>query len=135
MKRIEIPLLTNEDGTSFPKDGKCPLCGTAFKDARGVAYISGGALVIDKASGDSIDPSTMGLLKLEAFLGIGFHSGDAEVRDSVHADIVDDLLSDQFEISFCSFQCLKSWLNQLLDGLQSELTDKQRKLARTDNAE
>lgn len=119
MKKIEIPLLTNEDGHTFPMDGDCPACGVPFKITGGFAYMSGGALLIDNVSDDSCRTS-----KMEAFFGIGFHGNDVDVRDSVHAQIVHDLLSDQFDICFCSLQCLKDWLNQLLDTLQSELDDK-----------
>lgn len=116
MTRINLPLLAGTDRPVFPTDGNCPECGKSLITSGGVASLTGGALLVDDATGDSVDTS-----KLEAFFAIGFHGNDVQVRDSVNAQVVDDLQSGQFAVCFCSLACLRLWFNQVVDQLQDDL--------------
>ena len=121
MKMIDLPLMARDSGHTYPDDGNCPACGTSFKDSQGFAYISAGSLLTD-----AVGENSLITFKMESFFGIGFHGNDIDVRDSVHAEIIKDLSSEQFDICFCSFRCLKMWLVEVFDKLQDELDLKRR---------
>ena len=92
-----------------PRDHRCPVCGSSFSD--GVAYLSAGALLLSDDGQDSIDSD-----KLQAFLHVGVHVTDSEMRDSADIPIVMDLRGGQFDLSWCSVACMR---NGLLDVLRN----------------
>lgn len=115
------PLLRKDDGFLYPKDGKCPQCSRQLKDGNGIAYLSAGSLWVDD-NGDSVEGISEAPAHPRAFWDIGFHGSDTDCRDSVNTCLVEDLNSDQFDFQFCSFACMRLWLNGVIDDLENRLT-------------
>jgi hypothetical protein len=107
-------LLKGEGSAVCPAGGKCPICRRSLK--RGFAYISGGALLLDRSELNSIETS-----KLRAFLNIGFHGSNPDCGDCVDAEIVEDLQGGQFDLNFCSFDCLEAWFERIVSRLRGKL--------------
>ena len=59
--------------------------------------------------------------QLKAFLHVGFHGSDPEMRDSGDLMIIDDLSVGQFDLQWCSIRCMRKWLTQLLDKLEANI--------------
>lgn len=117
MSRLPLPLLSGTDGSTYParRDGKCPLCRRTFQAAGGLAYLHCSTLYSDESgtmvNSDSVDTE----------FSIGYHGADVEVRDSVHVTIVESLHHEQFDLNFCSLECLRTWFNSVIDSLAREL--------------
>ena len=111
-----LPLLKGTDPFHYPRDNVCPVCNSSLKNGKGIAYISAGALLMDKQRMNSIDSD-----RLEAFFSIGFHGSKMDMSDSANMLIVDDLVGGQFDLQFYSIRCLRNWLKGLLDQLESQL--------------
>ena len=109
MRVSSSPLLSGSGPPFYPADGRCPVCGGAF--SRGFAYLSGGALQLSADGQDSVhsDPD-----RLQAFLHVGFHGRDSDMRDAANVSIVADLHGGQFDLQWCSVRCMREWLLELL---------------------
>lgn len=118
MAPLSHPLLQYDDSPWFPHIPECPVCGTAFKESNCIAYLSSGALRVDE-NGDSVDARD---LRVESLFHIGFHGVSSDMSDSVDANIVADLQSDQFDLQYCSLKCLRQWLNNVVDELETILS-------------
>lgn len=108
----KLPVLSSTDRPFFPPHGYCPVCERPF--THGFAYLSAGALLLSADGQDSIHTD-----RLQAFLNVGFHGVDREMRDSSDIEVVADLHGGQFDLQWCSIACMRQWLNALLD--QGEL--------------
>ena len=60
-----------------------------------------------------------------AFLNVGFHGVNPDMSDSADIEIVNDLPGGQFDLSFCSLACLRSWFIGLVDQLEDDLAGQQ----------
>ena len=113
---IKFPIQKNDD----PDSNSCVYCGLDI--ANGVAYVSGGAYYAGENGviGDAIKEKK-GRYHL-GFLNIGFHGNP----DSLSADVcvVDDVYGGQYDISFCSLDCMKQWFNCIFNKIESELDQK-----------
>jgi hypothetical protein len=128
MKKIKLPVLgKNDKRPFFPADGLCPVCQTKFKGLDGIAYLCAGS-ILDSLK-HKIDDN-----EFDAFFNIGYHGKDSAVRDSANADIVNELKSDQFDLSFCSLGCIRSFLNQVIDDLEEELEQNIATMEEEDNS-
>lgn len=92
----------------------CPNCGRAF--VSGFAYLSGGALLLSPDNETSNETE-----RLKAFLNIGFHGKDGDMRDSTGATLVDDVIGGQFDLNWCSIACMRLWFNRLMDEMENRL--------------
>lgn len=108
------PLLSGSDKPFAPPDGRCPACGGTFGKG-GVAYLSGGALLLSKDGRNSIDSA-----RLRAFLHFGFHGVDPEMHDSGDVQIVANLQGGQFDLQWCSIACMRAWLLSVLDEVERQ---------------
>ncbi|MCO8120440.1 hypothetical protein NHH03_01730 [Stieleria sp. TO1_6] len=81
-----------------------------------MAYLSGGGLLLSEDGQDSIH-----LDRLKGFLHIGFHGRAPDMRDSGDITIVDDIAGGQFDLSWCSLQCMRQWLVQLVDRVDAKI--------------
>ncbi|MGL4464138.1 MAG: hypothetical protein ACRC1K_18470 [Planctomycetia bacterium] len=106
------PVLSASDRPSYPADGRCPVCGGEF--SRGVAYLSAGAVHLTADGQDSV-PSD----RLRAFLHVGFHGRDSDMRDSANESVVADLRGGQFDLQWCSVACMREWLFRLLREIET----------------
>lgn len=107
MSDVPFQLLSSADKPFHPADGRCPVCGRDFRE--GIAYLSAGALLLSADGQDSISTN-----RLRAFLHIGFHGSDTEMRDSSDVPVVEDLAEGQFDLNWCSVSCMREWLLRLL---------------------
>jgi hypothetical protein len=104
---MSFPVLSNSDRMFYPADGRCPVCGGDF--SRGIAYLSAGALLLSADGQDSVESD-----RLQAFLHLGFHGRDSDIRDSADVSVVADLHGGQFDLQWCSVGCMREWLLGLL---------------------
>jgi hypothetical protein len=107
----KLPVLSSADRPFFPSNGHCPNCGRAL--VQGFAYLSAGALLLSADGQDSIHTD-----RLQAFLNVGFHGVDSEMRDSSDIEVIADLHGGQFDLQWCSIACMRQWLNALLDQVE-----------------
>lgn len=92
----------------------CMHCNGPIKD--GVAYVSAGALFLTESQENSIQHDCQ-----RAFMNVGFHGSQSDMSDSADVEVVNDLPGGQFDLSFCSLICLKSWFVEIVDRLHSSL--------------
>jgi hypothetical protein len=57
--------------------------------------------------------------RLRAFLHLGFHGRDPDMRDSADVSVVADLHGGQFDLQWCSVECMREWLLGLLREVES----------------
>ena len=114
MNGLHLPVLSGSSSAFYPPDRRCPVCGDAF--AEGIAYLSGGALLLSKDRQNSVHND-----RLEAFLNVGFHGKDPGTRDSGDMMVVDRVSGGQFDLQWCSVRCMRAWLMQLLDELEASI--------------
>src|SRR4051812_45542684 len=105
-------LLSASDQPYYPAERRCPVCGGDY--SRGVAYLSAGALHLTADGQDSLHSD-----RLRAFLHVGFHGRDTDMRDSSDISVVEDLHGGQFDLQWCSIGCMSSWLLNLLQEVES----------------
>lgn len=100
------------------RDARCVYCGGSIEG--GVAYLSAGALWLDDSRQNSIHHD-----QHLAFMHVGFHGTRSDMLDSANIDVVNDRPGGQFDLSFCSLDCLKAWFVQIIDSLQSQIASQQ----------
>lgn len=112
---MNFPILQNNDRPYIPeRGGCCPICGTSFGE-QGMVYLSAGAAYEIAADEDRAGPM------LEAFFHIGYHGTAVDCSDSADICIVEDLKGGQFDINFCSIQCLEKFFLNIVNALQKKL--------------
>lgn len=99
-------------------DGVCRHCAGPIRG--GLAYVEGGALLLDKSEANSIHDN-----RHIAFLNVGFHGVISDMSDSADIEVVKNLPGGQFDLCFCSLACLRSWFIELLDQLETGLAGQQ----------
>jgi hypothetical protein len=99
---------------SSKNTGVCLHCAGPITE--GVAYVSSGALLLEQSHLNSNHDD--GHL---AFMHVGFHGKDSDMTDSADIEVVSDLPGGQFDLSFCSLACLKSWFDGMVDQLQADI--------------
>lgn len=57
--------------------------------------------------------------RFHAFLNIGFHGRESDVRDSADVTVVEDLHGGQFDLQWCSVRCMREWLLGLLQEIET----------------
>jgi hypothetical protein len=97
---------------------KCPVCSNGL--GGGLAYLSFGAV---------IDLSCLKKTKLndgimEGFCNIGYHGVRSDMGDSADYCVADGIKGGQLDIQFCSLACLRKWLGDIVDYLESESVKK-----------
>jgi hypothetical protein len=114
-KSIDFPILGEKDRPYIPeKGGNCPICGKSL-EKEGIVYLSAGAVSEIPVDKDMPDPV------LKAFFDVGYHGIAVDCSDCVNVCIVEDLEGGQFNVSFCSIQCLKKFFLSIVDALQRKL--------------
>ena len=99
-------------------DGVCRHCAGPIRG--GLAYVEGGALLRDEMELNNIHDN-----RHRAFLNVGFHGVNPDMSDSADIDVVNDLPGGQFDLSFCSLACLKSWFIGIVDHLADDVAAQQ----------
>ena len=110
---VTFPVLSGDDPPFYPPGDRCPVCGGPFTN--GSAYFNGGAMLLSANDQDSIHSG-----RHRAFLHVGFHGRDSDMRDSSDVMVISELSGGQFDMNWCSVPCLRAWLMRLLDRVESE---------------
>ncbi|MDZ4820616.1 MAG: hypothetical protein SGJ20_16750 [Planctomycetota bacterium] len=101
---------------SLPHIASCRTCGSVFGEK--FAYLNFGGVPDTKHRDSSPDP----------ILQFGWHNDtlDADGKMSFPNGIIDfpteknpDVANGQYEINFCSIDCLRTWLNNAVDRLEA----------------
>jgi hypothetical protein len=112
--RKRFPWLRDNDLPYWPPRRRCPVCGRPFVDT--VVYIMAGALVPIQSTGRRARAER----QMEGFFNVGVHTSDTECRGNADLEIVRDLKGGQFDLQFCSLDCLQEFFNFLVEQLRTE---------------
>ena len=107
--------LFDMNGQSMPR---CPKCGEEFQN--GFASISGGAICISDDGKASIHSD-----RLQGFLNIGFPVSYSSMNASDDVLVVDDAVGGQFDLQWCSIKCMREWLNDLINTIETQVLGRQ----------
>ena len=107
-----FPVLSGDSPPFYPTDALCPVCAAPF--TKGFAYFNGGAMLMSRNGQNSITTD-----RFRAFLRVGFHGIDPDMRDSSDVLVVSELSGGQFDMNWCSVRCLREWLTRPLDRVES----------------
>lgn len=118
---MTLPTLYGQT-TAIPHDAVCPWCKkNKVLEPHSMAILIGGALLMDR-SNDSGRMSD----DLDGFLTLTWHGAhekgegkDREIYASV--DLAENTRGGQFEVYFCSTDCLRSYLNFCVDELEKKI--------------
>lgn len=117
-RSLSFPVMDKQNPYS-PTNGLCPWCGTGkVNEPHSMAILNGGALTMspDRTCGEMDD-------KLDGFLSLLWHgahdggTGDYPNMGGV-VRIADNCRGGQFEMYFCSTNCLRGFLNHCVDKLE-----------------
>jgi hypothetical protein len=113
--KINFPIITKSGKSFYPTENKCPICGADRTKLNSKFFVlNGGALKkINK------DYSTMSD-DLEGFLSLSYHSGELSRGNSTDIEIVELSQSGQFDIYFCSIECLQIFFNQIVERIKEK---------------
>ena len=113
--KSDIPFTSKDGGCFSPTANACIHCGREQSTGTNQISIHGGALQHDPATGHGVS-RTDDL----AFLTMHARIQDAPEFLTSQLDLVDNL-GGQFNLLWCSFDCMRQSLNELIDRLESEL--------------
>ncbi len=118
---IKFPVISKQSVSVYPHTNLCPTCGqNKVFEPDSFIFINGGAL---KRSGQN---SLSMCNELSGFLNIivhGSHNQGIGLYRNIHIDlpIVADATNGQFDIHFCSLECLQTFFNQIIQTLALKL--------------
>jgi len=127
VSKLKLPVC-NELTPYFPKVARCPQCKKRkVLEPHSMAILNGGAFLMDRKH----DCGRMDE-RLDGFLNLIWHGahdcGIGEDRDiGALVDVAKNCRGGQFEIYFCSTNCLRTFLNSCVDALESEVQKQKRK--------
>ena len=112
MSSIRFPVVKGNQ-VVFPKDDLCPWCRKRkLTNPPGAAILNAGAMRLTKpecyemAQGDA------------AFMALIWHSNDPTNYDDASVEIAELVDTGQFDLNFCSTDCLRAFLNYCVDELE-----------------
>jgi hypothetical protein len=118
---MKLPLLKNKENI-HPGNGRCSWCQKdKITEPYSMAVLSGGALLLNN-SGDTSKLSN----NLSGFFYLTWH-GAHNNQQVIDGEIYETLLiahnveGGQFSIYFCSTNCVRAFLNKLVDDLESKV--------------
>jgi hypothetical protein len=118
--KLHFPII-QDDATSYPKEPLCPWCKKQkVLEPHSFAVLGGGALL--KSGDGASGPSS----ELEGFLHFSWHGAHdgGQGRDPGAygcTEVVRDVIGGQFDLYFCSTDCLRSFLNACVDDLEQKI--------------
>ena len=125
-------IIVKEDDAYVVSHGKgadCCHCGKEdVGEPNSFAYLNGGAL-LRKGEGRSYHMDE----KLHGFINIGWHGAEADGKGELSGiaasiPLVEHQLDGQFQVWFCSFSCLRAFLNAIVDELEEAAKREMEKL-------
>lgn len=114
---MKYPIISKKTKSFFPTSDICPICQTNRTQLNSEFFVlNGGALKkINKKT-------SLSTKKMEGFLSLQYHSGENGQNCGFNIDIVDQSKGGQFDIYFCSTNCLRLFLNELVDCIEEKTT-------------
>ena len=112
MPRIKFPVVKGKQ-VVFSKDHLCPWCRKRkLTDPPGAAILNAGAMRPTK-------PEYYEMAQDDAaFMALIWHSNDSANYDDASIEIAELVDSGQFDLNFCSTDCLRAFLNYCVDELE-----------------
>ena len=120
--KLNFPII-QDDVTYYPKEALCPWCKEhKVLEPHSFAVLNGGALL--KSEDGAYGPSP----EMEGFLHFSWHGahngGQGKYSEATgHTEIVKDVIGGQFDLYFCSTNCLRSFLNACVDDLERQIKE------------
>ncbi|MBI3914762.1 MAG: hypothetical protein HY327_11345 [Chloroflexi bacterium] len=128
MPHLKLPVVQGNQ-VFFPKNRVCPWCRkNKIGGAHGMAVLNAGAMrKVGKERYEMANDTA-------AFFTLTWH-GDHSDASKEHAfatiDVADMVESGQFDLYFCSTDCLRGFLNYCVDELEQRVKKKPRKKRRS----
>ena len=119
--KIKFPVITQKTKPVFPQTSACPICGKKnIFEPNSFVVINGGALKIMGKDFLSMDDDLSGFLHVTIH---GAHDrGSGKYKEVFHSvDIVSHSQNGQFDLHFCSLDCLQMFFNKIVESLASKL--------------
>lgn len=112
---MKFPMISKKTKPFFPTEKICPICKVNNTTLDSEFYVlNGGAL--EKVNKNTSMSSDI----LEGFLSVQYHSGEKNKNPGVNIDIVEKSKGGQFDIYFCSTNCMRQFFNKLIDTIENE---------------
>src|SRR5262249_19044409 len=112
--KFSLPL-PMKDTCTWPRESKCPVCSKQFNGA--FAVLNAGALMGDGKGNGSWDDRLLGFFTM---IWHGAHGNPDPAENDVYSgiDVVEDVQGGQYDLTFCSTSCMRSFLNACIDKLE-----------------
>jgi hypothetical protein len=113
---MEFPVIKKSNKPFYPTESICPIC-NADRTKLGSSFfvLHGGAL---KKVNEEFFISTDDLV---GFLSLSYHPGEDSKVSGATLDIVENSRLGQFDIYFCSIDCMRAFFNKSIDKLEAKL--------------
>ncbi|MCI0478889.1 MAG: hypothetical protein L0Y55_21815 [Anaerolineales bacterium] len=112
MSSIKFPVVKGNQ-VVFPKDDLCPWCRKRqLTDPPGAAILNAGAMRLTKPECYEVAHDDA------AFMALIWHSNDPANYDDASVEIAELVDTGQFDLEFCSTDCLRAFLNYCVDELE-----------------
>ena len=112
VKSVRLPIYTRKKQPPLiPR--RCPGCGGSINYLAGAAYLTSASLPLANFANwwDVAD-------RIGASLDLSFHGPPGEFEVYCNLPVVTDVQGAQFDLTFCSIRCMRSFLNVLCDQLE-----------------
>lgn len=112
---MKLPVISKKSKTAYyPVDKICPICGTDRTTLNSEFYVlNGGVLKKNGKDAYTMDKDLIG------FLSLYFHPGENSSKNWHRVDIVDGATNGQFDIHFCSIQCLRIFFDNIISKIEA----------------
>ena len=116
MNKIKFPIIKKKGKPFYPTENQCPICNADRTTLNSEFFVlNGGALkIIDK------DHSIMSE-DIEGFLSLVYHAGEKSNGNGAAVEIVEYSQNGQFDIYFCSLECLQIFFNRIIEELKRKM--------------
>ncbi len=113
---MNYPLIENDD--SYTKEPVCPICKKKkVFEPHDFLVLSGGAFLLNE-NGDSVFNAN-----LKGFLDLCWHTHN-ESGKCIQIKVVNDSTNGQFGLYFCSIECFRTFINEVLGDLERKMNDR-----------
>lgn len=116
---MNFPVIKENNKPFYPTEDICPICNADRTKLNSNFFIlNGGALKkVNEENFISTDDFV-------GFLNLTFHAGEDSKVSGATLDIVENSKFGQFDIYFCSTDCMRIFFNKSIDQLETKLKQK-----------
>jgi len=124
---MKLPVINSRSAAFYPEDFKCPVCSQPLKEPNSFLVVNGGAMKrISRNFSEGVCEDLRGFLDIRFYgptgKGLGKYKNKAADRE-----IVRNSKGGQFDLNFCSTDCLRIFVNSIIDDMEKELNKPKRK--------